>query len=403
MARTADVVIVGGGVIGAACAYFLSREGVRVHLVERQYFSSGASRASHGGLALIHSTAVELRLAARSLQLWSEIAAEARVVTEYEVPGQVTLTDTPDELPLIEHQVAMLRAEGIQCDPLDAQQIRELEPCLAPDVPGGSYIPSEAMVQSIYAAAAMADGARRRGAVLETGSAVERIEQGSGGRIARVITSQGAIDTPNVVLAGGVWTPALAAPLGVRVPVIPRKGHVIITEILPERIYRHKLQEVGYHKTLESSFENTVVDHRQFGVAFASEQKMAGNILIGTCREFVGFDMSTQATIGAAVAKRAARFVPALANVRVLRIWTGLRPHTPDHLPILGPVPGVEGLYLATGHEGLGTTMAPITGLLISQSILGQPPALPLEPLSLTRFDAAPLPDHFQEALAASV
>jgi sarcosine oxidase subunit beta len=188
--------------------------------------------------------------------------------------------------------------------------------------------------------------------------------------------------------------------MGVQVPVIPRKGHVLITEILPERLYRHKVQEIGYHKTLESSFAEETTDRRQFGVAFASEQKKAGNVLVGTCREFVGFDLSTNPAVGAAVARRGARFFPALANVRVLRVWTGLRPHTPDHLPIIGPAPGVEGFFIATGHEGLGTTLSPITGKLISEAVTGKTPTVQLEPLSLSRFDAAPLPSHFQEALA---
>ena len=128
MARTADVVIAGGGVVGTACAYFLARAGLKVHLVERQYFSSGASRASHGGLALIHDSALGLKLCALSLKLWAEVAAEAQVETEYEVPGQVTLTDTPDQLAMIDRQVEMLRAEGIQIEVLDTRQLLELEP-----------------------------------------------------------------------------------------------------------------------------------------------------------------------------------------------------------------------------------------------------------------------------------
>ncbi|MBI3976594.1 MAG: FAD-binding oxidoreductase [Chloroflexi bacterium] len=399
MGSTADVVVVGGGVIGTACAYSLARAGLSVHLVEREYFSSGTSRASHGGLALMHNTPLELRLGVASLRLWEQLSQELPFDLEYEVPGQLTVALNDGELPAVHHLVAAMQAEGIPCHYLDREALREAEPCVTAEAVGAALSPLEAMVLSMRVAPVMAESARRSGAMLETGSTVLRIDRTPAGRISGVATSRGFIATPVVVNAAGLSTPEIGAMVGVRIPVIPRKGHVLITESLPYRLYRHKIQEAGLHGTHESSFGEGVVDHRQFGCAIASEQKPAGNVLIGTSREFVGFDSATRIDVAAILAQRAKRLVPHLAGVRVLRAYTGLRPHTPDHLPIIGPVEGVEGFYVATGHEGLGTTLAPITGELIRQCVLGQEPSFALEPLLLARFASFDLPDLFLELL----
>jgi glycine/D-amino acid oxidase-like deaminating enzyme len=154
---------------------------------------------------------------------------------------------------------------------------------------------------------------------------------------------------------------------------------------VPFEVYRHKVQEIGYHRTLVSRVNETG-DQRQFAVAFASEQRKSGNVLIGTCREFVGRDNTTNLDVVAAVAQRAIRLVPLLSQVSVLRVWTGLRPHTPDHLPIIGPVDEVPGFYVASGHEGLGTTLAPITAELVTRYVTGGPIPLPVASLLPGRF-----------------
>ena len=244
----------------------------------------------------------------------------------------------------------------------------------------------------------MAEVARRGGATLDCGAIVLRIDREQDGRVSGVMTSRGFISTRFVVNAAGLYSPQIGAMVGLRIPVIPRKGHVIVTEALPYRLYRHKIQEAGLHKTHGSAF-GAVTDRRQFGCAVTSEQKREGNIIMGATREFVGFDKTTRIDVVATLAARAKRLVPKLANVRVLRVWAGLRPHTPDHLPIIGPVQEVGGFFVATGHEGLGTTLAPITGKLITECVLGQQTSLSLEPLLLSRFPSDNLPDQFMEVV----
>ena len=209
------------------------------------------------------------------------------------------------------------------------------------------------------------------------------------GRIAGADTSAGRILAPNIVLAAGVWTPAIARTCGIDVPIKPRKGHILVAE-RTFGVGTRKVQEFGYlmAKFSQASKRDVEPEMDRYGIAMVFEPTPHGNFLIGSSREFAGFDTTCSMKVLELLARRALRFFPCIRDVRVIRAYAGLRPYTPDHLPIISDVELVPGLYIAAGHEGDGIGLAPITGVLVSAMLAGNAPVIPLEPLKLSRFSS---------------
>jgi len=224
---------------------------------------------------------------------------------------------------------------------------------------------------------AFAQAAKSLGAVIQPFTPVQSIEVAQG-RVVAVNTSAGRIPTAVVVNAAGVWSKAVGELVGLDIPVLPRKGHIVVTEPVADLVYR-KIQEAGYTRTVES-------DSAALSVATVVESTASGNILLGSSREIVGIDRTVNPQVIQAIIRRALRFFPCLAGIHAIRSYAGLRPFTPDHVPIIGESDVVRGFYIATGHEGTGICMSPITGKLISQLITKQEPDLPVAELSPGRF-----------------
>src|SRR3954470_10217763 len=222
-----DVVVVGGGIVGAACAYALAGAGVRVRLLERAYVASGSSGACEGNvLAWDKELERELPLALRSAKLWERLARELPDDFEYDRKGSVVVAETEAELRAAGARARVLAGHGVAGEMLDGEELRREEPHAAPDLPGGVLYPGDAQLEPRLATAALARAAVSRGAVPATGEAVERIVRGPGGRAVAVETAGGRIPCDAVVVAAGVWTPALLQSAGLSVPVTPRKGQI---------------------------------------------------------------------------------------------------------------------------------------------------------------------------------
>jgi len=166
-----------------------------------------------------------------------------------------------------------------------------------------------------------------------------------------------------------VWAPELLKPLGIDIPIVPRRGQILVTEPLPPMI-RHVLLCACYLIAKYHPEELDPTDrHHRLGVGLAVEQTAHGGLLLGSTREFVGFDRRTTLAGIEAVAAHVKRLLPVLADVNIIRTFAGLRPKTPDGLPILGPVPELSGLIMAAGHEGDGIALAPVTGELVAEML----------------------------------
>jgi len=377
-----DVVIIGGGIIGCSCAYYLAREGVKVHLVEKGPLGSGASKAGQSHICLWEQPEISLKLEKASKLLYETLSEELPLDIEYERTGSIAIVENPAELSSFEQTVQLLQDEGVSCQLLSPDEIIELEPNLARDIAGGAFFPQDAQVNPLMVTLALAQAAKENGAVIQTFTEATGIELSPGKAVVAVNTTAGRIPTKAVVNAAGAWSGAIGKMVGLDVPVIPRRGHIVVTEPVPSDVINCKiLLEAGYMQTL--GVENKVA------IAANIQQARSGNILLGSSRDFAGFDRSVDPDIISAIIARNLCFMPILSRIHVIRTYAGLRPYTPDLLPIIDEADTVEGFYVASGHEGLGITMGPITGKLISQMITSQQTDLSVEQLSLSRFKGA--------------
>src|SRR3954468_17599083 len=379
MPSSPDVVVVGAGVVGAACAFQLAAAGVRVRLLDRSFVASGSSGACEGNvLAWDKELERELPLALRSAELWATLAEQLPDDFEYDRKGRIVVAETDAELAASAERARVRAGLGVPGEVLDAAALRREEPHAAHDLPGGVLYPGDAQLEPRLATAALARAAVRQGAELSLDTAVVRIVREPSGRAIGVETAAGLIAASAVVVAAGVWTPALLETCGLSVPVTPRKGQVVVLERSPVRFAR-KLSEAGYVAAVEA-------DDAALQIAMVVESTPSGTTLLGSSRQHVGFDREIDLGVAGAIARRAARFFPVLRDARALRVYAGLRPLTPDHLPIIGAFAEAPNVCVATGHEGAGIGLAPATGELVAAWHTGAPSPLPGHWFSPDRF-----------------
>ncbi len=360
MPRSSDVVVIGAGIIGCTAAYFLTAEGHRVTVVERGDVASGTASAS-GGWVIIHDkeTSAEVALALESRRLYERLASDAGV--EVHRGGGMILATTSDELARLRRQADVAISGGASVELLAAPALRDLEPEMARNIIGATYCADEGTVDAPQACEVLIRAVKARGGEVLTGTPVTGVTV-TGGKVVGVKTTTERIAAPVVVCACGVWSPAIGELVGVEIPVIPRRGHLLIMETSP---IRRPVLEAGY---LDVSGSEQPDAH---GVRAIVQPRGDGTCVIGSSREFKGMDNTVDADLVERIWQRAARFVPALATKRPARVTVGFRPYTPLGRPIVGWA-GPDGFLVTTGHEGQGVTLAPITGKLVSDLIAGR-------------------------------
>jgi glycine/D-amino acid oxidase-like deaminating enzyme len=270
------------------------------------------------------------------------------------------------------------RAVGVTAETVPASGLADLEPHLSPALAGGVYYPQDAQVQPARAAALLVRDAVRHGASLHTNTTVTGMTRAADGSVNGVVTSRGTLRASWVLNAAGTWGGSVASLAGAHLPVLPRRGFVLVTEPLP-KLVRHKVYAADYVADVASS-------SAALQSSAVVEGTAAGPVLIGASRERVGFSRSFSLPIARVLAQQAIALFPALAEVTALRSYLGFRPYLPDHLPAIGADPRVPGLLHACGHEGAGIGLAPATGHLLAQVLTGQTPDLSLAPFRPERF-----------------
>ncbi|MFE1856059.1 NAD(P)/FAD-dependent oxidoreductase [Streptomyces sp. NPDC059489] len=374
---TCDVVVVGAGMVGAACALYAARAGLDVALVDRGPVAGGTTGAGEGNLLVSDKEpGPELELALLSLRLWDELADELGPAVEYEPKGGVVVASAPEGLAALEGLADGQRAAGVEAVDVPADRLHDLEPHLAPGLTGGVLYPQDRQVMPALAAAHLVRASRAR---LLTGRTVTGVLRTRQGAVRGVRTDRGDVHAPAVVNAAGTWSGEVAALAGVTLPVLPRRGFVLVTEPLPPRV-RHKVYAADYVADVAS-------DSAALQTSPVVEGTAAGPVLIGASRERVGFDRSFSLPVARALAAGATRLFPFLEQVRAMRTYLGFRPYMPDHLPAIGPDPRAPGLYHACGHEGAGIGLSTGTGHLIAQILGGGRPELDLTPFRPERFE----------------
>lgn len=375
--NTADVVVIGAGVVGAACAWHLAQLGLAVTVVDRGPVAGGTTGSGEGNLLVSDKVpGPELDLALLSLQLWQDIAKTLPDI-EYDRKGGLVVADSELALGGLMRTAGMQQDAGVLAEPVGATELADYEPHLAPDLAGGVHYPDDAQVQPMLAAAQLLVAAGELGAQIRCGLEVTGLLR-TGERVVGVRTRSGALPSGAVVNAAGTWAGELASLAGVRVPIAPRRGFILVTEPLP-RVVRHKVYAADYVAAVES-------DDADLQVSPVVEGTAAGPVLIGSSRERVGYDRTISVQVLRRLAAAAIRLFPVLGGVAAIRAYRGFRPYSPDHLPVIGPDPRAPGLLHACGHEGAGIGLAAATGHLIAQSVTGAKPDLDLGPFRPERF-----------------
>ncbi|MEV8126111.1 FAD-dependent oxidoreductase [Streptomyces sp. NPDC085944] len=373
---TLKIVVVGAGVVGAACAFHAASAGMDVTVVDRGPVGAGTTSRGEGNVLLSDKEpGPELALAQLSRTLWDEAGKELGPdCLELEPKGGLVVASTAEGLAALGEFAARQEAAGVRVEPVD--RVRDLEPHLAPGIPGGVHYPQDAQVQPVLAAAALLRAAVEHGARFRTGEVASAVtardggrtpgDRSTGGRITGVRTTAGdVLPADAVVNAAGTWGGEVGRRLGAPVEVLPRRGFVLVTQPLPPMV-RRKVYSADYVAHVASS--DTGLE-----TSCVVEGTRGGTILVGASRERVGFDTTPNPAVVARLAAQACRLFPFLRGVHLMRTYRGFRPYCPDHLPVVGPDPRVPGVVHACGHEGAGIGLAPATGALVTAHLLGRP------------------------------
>jgi D-amino-acid dehydrogenase len=400
-----DVVVVGGGAIGAATAYELTRRGARVTLLERSSDPDGCSFGNAGLICPSHAdalanpaavrdglgylarrdgpfrmrprpallpwlarfgaaslprrsaraTAVLRALAAASLEL-HEALARAGLATGFARRGTLSVFES-------ERSFERARPGPANARFLDAVAARELAPALSGGIAGALYHPDDAHCDPGDLVDALLGAAREHGAGIRTGVELLRLRR-TNGRITGLDTTAGPISAGAVVLAAGAWSRALAHEVGVNVPLEAAKGYHVEVET----------------DELDGGIPVYMEEARVIATPLAGRLRLAGTL------DLSGLDLRVDPVRVGALARAAERTLTLRRDARTIRVWRGLRPCTPDGLPVIGRAPGVENLVLATGHAILGITLAPVTAEIVAGLVAGEPVRHQLEPLRPERF-----------------
>ncbi|AXK37751.1 FAD-dependent oxidoreductase [Streptomyces armeniacus] len=378
--------VVGAGVVGAACAEALSAAGLCVHVLDRGPVACGTTAAGEGNVLVSDKApGPELDLARDSRRRWPGLLAAlgeelgpCGAEAEWEAKGGLVVATTREAVAPLAAFADAQRAVGVRADPVSSGQARELEPYLTRDLTAAVHYPEDAQLQPVLAATALLAAVRARGGEVCSGVPVRGVLRDGAGAVRGVRTARGVIPCPVVVNACGPWSGRFAAAAGVPLAVLPRRGMVLVTGPLPAGVVRRKVYDADYVGAVASG-------DADLQTSTVVESTRAGTVLIGSSRERVGFDDRLRTEVLGVLARKALGLFPVLEGVPVMRAYGGFRPYAPDHLPVIGEDPRLPGLWHATGHEGAGIGLAAGTGRLLADLCTGERPAVDPEPFRVGR------------------
>jgi glycine oxidase len=366
--RSREVIVVGGGVIGSAVAFALSRMGASVLVVERDRVGAHTSAASAGMLAPISESlgeGVGYEIGLEALELFPMLIDEIRELSGID-PGfakrGILRIAEPDEVSELRGCSERLESQG--CEWVDGEQLRQAEPRLSAHITGALWSPREGHVDGLQLTRAYAAAAARRGAQFLPETTVLGFCR-EGRRVTGVRTSAGEFAAGDVVLCTGAWTRLVEDWADVSLPVEPVKGQMLSLECPEPRL-----------RSVIRGSEAYLVPHERV-------------LHVGATTERVGFDVSATASGIASLLRGALHLIPALGGWEFKQAWAGLRPVTPDHLPLVGPVPDLAGLTVAAGHDRTGILLSGITGLAVADWILAGKLPEDFRPFDPGRFGGA--------------
>ena len=361
-AKKYDVVVVGAGIVGAACADECARQGMRVAVVDGDVIGGGTTAAGMGHIVVMDDSEAQFALTRYSQQLWQELCSALPIDVEYEQCGTIWVAADEQEMAEVRRKQVYYGQRDVPVEVLDQAALESAEPNLRKGLAGGLLVPEDGVLYPPCAARFLIERAQAGGATIHLGCPVSQIGNG----LVRLNDGQ-KLSAGAIINAAGNGAASLAPGLAIK----NRKGHLIITDRYPGFV-RHQLVELGYLKSAHSTTGDSV--------AFNVQPRKTGQILIGSSRQYGVEDKQVDNPILLRMLRRAEEYMPDLRQMSTIRVWTGFRAATPDKLPLIGPWPGDPTVFLATGHEGLGITTSLASARILVDQIAGREAAIPVEP-----------------------
>ncbi|PGO73900.1 glycine oxidase [Bacillus cereus] len=383
--RHCDVLIIGGGIIGCSIAYYTSKYGRDVTIIEKGEFVTGTSSRCDGNiLAIDKDPGFDSQMSLVSQKLVTDLSEELEHSFEYRAPGSILVCESDEEMEAAQQWVKRQKEAGLPFRMLDRQDIREESPFFADDLLGGLECATDSTVNPYLLAFSLLSEAQKFGTKAFKQTEVKSINIDTNGSFV-VETTNGTFTAQQVVNAAGVWAPKIGQMLNINIPIEPRKGHIIVAS-RQQHVGCRKVMEFGYLISKFGGKRKVDALTEKYGVALVFEPTESQNFLIGSSREFVGFHTRINNEVIKCIANRAIRFYPKMADMIVIRSYAGLRPWTEDHLPIISRVEHIPNYFIAAGHEGDGISLAAVTGKVIEELLNEKETIIPIEPLRLSRF-----------------
>lgn len=364
----APVVIVGGGIVGGATAYYLARRGIKPLVLEKSAIGAEASARSAGGVRAQCRDRLERLLAMASIKLWEGLQAELDFDMEYVQGGNIRLATNQERMAGLAAEAEEELADGLAVEVWDPDELQRRAPYLSDMFIGAKYCATDGVANPILSTWAFAVAARRAGATLLTHTEAIGVDI-QGGQVTSVLArgreEELLIETPLLILAGGAYSPQFGQVLGLHIPVEPARNFIGVTQ----RVRPFFTEFVSSHD-MRIYFRPARAGHVHVGGVMVTNNTFDKHI------PAEGFSHLSNLTL----------MVPALRNTNFLRAWAGTLAMTPDRLPIIGPVHAIRGCLLATGFSGHGFCLGPIVGKLLSELVVDGEPSMPLDELNLSRF-----------------
>lgn len=376
--KNPDVIVIGAGVVGACSALSLVNAGLKVLVLDRGAVASGTTGAGEGNILVSDKEpSPELTLAIRSRDAWFEVNADIGGGFELEPKGGVVVSRSAEGISKLKHLSAIQKTHGIEAISLDAKELQKIEPNISHSVEYAVLYPQDSQCQPMLAAAQILRAVRQRGGQFIQGENVKQINVRAG-EVVGLSTEKNIYSCPIIINATGTWAGEIAKMAGSYLPIMPRRGFILVTAPAPKIVY-HKVYDADYVANVASSD----ADLQSSAVVEGTE---SGTILIGASRERVGFKSDLDIAVVRQLARQAVSLFPMLSNICLLRAYRGFRPYAPDHLPVIGEDALVRGLWHAAGHEGAGIGLAPATGQLLTEQITKQETFMDATAFSPKRF-----------------
>lgn len=353
-----DVLILGAGIVGSACARECAAAGLRVGIIEPRVPAGGTTAAGMGHLVVLDDSPAQLALSHYSRELWRELGNELPPQAEYDECGTLWIAADAEEMAEVFTRRTLYASRGVRAEILDEQALHEAEPNLRRGMAGALLVPHDGVLYPPSAATFLLECALRQGARLLRG---RRPMQAAAGEV--LLDDGTRLAAAHIILATGTDT-TLCPWLTLQ----PRKGHLVITDRYPGFV-RHQLVELGYLKSAHAISADSV--------AFNAQPRRTGQVLLGSSRQYGARDAAPEPAMVQRMVQRAVEYLPALGGLSAIRIWTGFRAATPDKLPYIGPTPDPS-VIASLGFEGLGITNSLGAAKLVLHHLIGAP--VPLDP-----------------------